>query len=635
MPRAATPKKATAAKPKKPNARLLRATAKTAAAPRRRVTIQPSSGETLKQNATQLEVAERMLAEIANRELAEKDPAVAAQRALRAAIVSGAIPAGATILKPSPALKSRSEIDAEARLAADKAAADAAKAANKRARDSARATEIATELARLMPAPVVMTGAPVYAPAPAPAPSPAPAPATGSDGWLRAISSAFTPSLFPTPSIPSTSAAPSAARARKTAAEKEAKRQREADRLAAALATALAAAGVSGATSGRPRIVTGAPVAGPSASGPPSPARGPAPSSSGGPPPPPAGLPPPPAAKSAAAKSAAPARVEVSKELLTGTISTLKKKTADEIAAEKAARAAKAAASAARSATSKVKKFASYTAPGATDFDIARNQRLQVWRGEALIAYTKDGIPVTRDLLMEGPGGPSDWPVENPAAVEAARAAKAGTSSSAAGTSSSAAGTSASIGTDTGVEDPTAKKAVLNADGTLFKKYNWDSRKLRQLLKDKIVQVGADGRLYRRSADEINAEREAIAAATAAPLPKVGPSTVLSEAETAVAELPTPASPPRLTDAEVDALLEGEGRGKHSEIQAVGFPQDSWTPAQARKWLTEHGAKPIKPMRREGSWLRWRITPPSRYARYTTKTLRSNGRAVHLVMGWR
>jgi hypothetical protein len=102
-----------------------------------------------------------------------------------------------------------------------------------------------------------------------------------------------------------------------------------------------------------------------------------------------------------------------------------------------------------------------------------------------------------------------------------------------------------------------------------------------------------------------------------------------------VPTLPTPASPPRLTDAEVDALLEGEGRGKHSEIQAVGFPQDSWTPAQARKWLTEHGAKPIKPMRREGSWLRWRLTPPERYSRYTTKTLRSNGRAVHLVMGWR
>jgi hypothetical protein len=625
MPRAAAPKKATAAKPKKPKAK--KATAKEVAAPRRRATLQPASGETLKQNATQLEVAERMLAEIASREQAETDPAVAAQRALRAAIVSGAIPAGATILKPAPALKSQSEIDAEARLAADKAAADAAKAANKRARDSARATEIATELARLMPAPVVMTGAPVYAPGlAAPAPAPAPAPATGADSWLRAMSSAFTPSLFPTPSIPSTSAAPaaapSAARVRKTAAEKEAKRQREATRLATALATALAAAGVSGATSGipaapasapRPAVATGASVAGPS-----------------GPPLPPPGPPPP-----AAAKPAGPSfdRGALAAEAAAAS-KKLKKLTPEEIAASDAARAAKAAAAAPKAGTTpKIKKFASYSAPGATPNDIARNQRLQVWRGEALIAYNKGGIPITRDLLMEGPGGASDWPVENDAAIAAAVAAKSGVP----GTSASAAGTSASasIGTDTGVEDPTAKKAVLNADGTLFKKYNWDSRKLKQLLKDKIVQVGADGRLYRRSADEINAEREAIAAATAAPLPKVGPSTVLSEAETAVAALPTPASPPRLTDAEVDALLEGEGRGKHSEIQAVGFPQDSWTPAQARKWLKDHDAVPIKGMRREGSWLRWRITPPDRYSRYTTKTLRSNGKAVHLVMGWR
>ena len=79
----------------------------------------------------------------------------------------------------------------------------------------------------------------------------------------------------------------------------------------------------------------------------------------------------------------------------------------------------------------------------------------------------------------------------------------------------------------------------------------------------------------------------------------------------------------------------GKSRNQRSEIQAVGFPQDSWTPAQARKWMKDHGAVPIKGMRREGSWLRWRITPPDRYSRYTTKTLRSNGKAIHLVMGSR
>lgn len=631
MPRAATPKKkATAAKPKKPKAK--KATAAKAAAPRRRVTLQPASGETLKQNATQLEVAERMLAEIASREQAETDPAVAAQRALRAAIVSGAIPAGATILKAAPRLKSRNEIDAEARLAADKAAADAAKAANKRLRDTTRATEIATELARILPAPVVMTGAPVSAPASAPALTPGRVPTPSS--WLGHLSAA----LLPPPPEPST------ARVRKTAAEKELKRQREATRLATALATALAAAGVSGATSGPLRVATGASVA----SGPPPPTGGPPPSLSGGPPPlaastggpplPPSGLPPPPVATPTAPTTAAPARVEVSKAMLTGSLSSLKKKTPEEIEADKVARAAKAAAAAAKAASkSGIPKFPSVSErydpvnkkmERLTEGELPMYKRLAVWRDEAQVAYmASGGIPITKDLLIMGPGG---WPIENPAAVAAARAAKAGTSSSAAGTSASA-----SIGTATGPEDPLADKVVLKADGSLFKAYKWNSRALKDAIAEGVIRTGADGRLYRRSLADINAERDAIAAATAASLPKVGPSTVLSAAETTVPVLPTPAPAPHLTDDEIDAILSGEGRGKHSEIQAVGFPQDSWTPAQARKWLRVHDAVPIKGMRREGSWLRWRITPPERYGRYTTKTLRSNGKAVHLIIGWR
>jgi hypothetical protein len=34
-----------------------------------------------------------------------------------------------------------------------------------------------------------------------------------------------------------------------------------------------------------------------------------------------------------------------------------------------------------------------------------------------------------------------------------------------------------------------------------------------------VVRMGVDGRLYRRSLEDINAEREALAAATAASLP--------------------------------------------------------------------------------------------------------------------
>ena len=590
MPRAAKPRKATAAKATKPRKsakpRADAAKKKPAApAPRKRVKFQPTSGETLKENATQLEIAERMLAELASRDQAETDPAVAAQRALRSAILTGAVSPSSIVLKPAAAMTRRTpeDLKAEADAAAAKPAADAAaaaakaaaKVAAKAARDAALSQDIAAELARILPA----SGGPSLA-----------------------------PSLAPSP----------AAAAAKAAAKATAKATRDAELsklIAAELARALVAAA--------PVVMTGAP------SYPTGPAPAPrSPTSPSGGPPPPAspsgGPPPPPGAPAAPAKPAGPPRIEVTKDLLTGALSTLKKKTPEEIEAAKLASAAKAAASAAARSGSpgKIKKFASFTAVGASDFEIARQKRLQVWRDEAQIAYSKNGIPVTKDLLTMGPDG---WPIENDAAIAAAVALKSGMP----GTS-----TSASIGTDTGVEDPTAKKAVLNADGSLFKKYNWDSRKLKQLIKESIVRVGADGRLYRRSADEINAERDAMAAAVAASPPKAGPSTVLSDAATAA----VPASPaPHLTDAEVEAILSGDGRGKRSdsEIHAVGFPQDEWTPAQARKWLKVHDAVPIKGMRREGSWLRWRITPPSRYSRYTTKTLRSNGKSIHLVLGWR
>ena len=121
MPRVAVPRRlprATTAKPKKATAK--KATAKKAAVPaRKRVTLRPASGETLKENASQLEVAERMLAELASRDQAEKDPAVAAQRALRSAILTGAVSPNSIALKSAPAMKTNEQIAAEARLAAD------------------------------------------------------------------------------------------------------------------------------------------------------------------------------------------------------------------------------------------------------------------------------------------------------------------------------------------------------------------------------------------------------------------------------------------------------------------------------------------------------------------------------------
>ena len=112
MPRAAKPRKATAAKATKPRKsakpRADAAKKKPAApAPRKRVKFQPTSGETLQENATQLEIAERMLAELASRDQAETDPAVAAQRALRSAILTGAISPSSIVLKPAAAMTRR------------------------------------------------------------------------------------------------------------------------------------------------------------------------------------------------------------------------------------------------------------------------------------------------------------------------------------------------------------------------------------------------------------------------------------------------------------------------------------------------------------------------------------------------
>ena len=595
MPRAAKPRKATAAKATKPRKsakpRADAAKKKPAApAPRKRVKFQPTSGETLKENATQLEIAERMLAELASRDQAETDPAVAAQRALRSAILTGAISPSSIVLKPAAAMTRRTpeDLKAEADAAAAKPAADAAaaaakaaaKVAAKAARDAALSQDIAAELARILPA----SGGPSLA-----------------------------PSLAPSP----------AAAAAKAAAKATAKATRDAELsklIAAELARALVAAA--------PVVMTGAPSypTGPApaprsptspSGGPPTPA-----SPSGGPPPPPSG---PPRAPSAPAK----ASIDLS-AITADAAKKLKKRTPEEIEAAKIASAARAAASAAKTKSS-IPKFASVserydetnkkmvTIPQA---DIPKYNRLAVWRDEAQIAYTKQGIPITKDLLMMDPSG---WPIENDAAIAAAVAAKS--ASGMPGTSASA-----SIGTDTGVEDPLADKVVLKSDGTIYKKYKWNSTAFKKGIDDGLIRTGVDGRLYRRSATEVNAERDALAAAVAASPPKAGPSTVLSDAATAA----VPASPaPHLTDAEVEAILSGDGRGKRSEIHAVGFPQDEWTPAQARKWLKVHDAVPIKGMRREGSWLRWRITPPSRYSRYTTKTLRSNGKSIHLVLGWR
>lgn len=69
-----------------------------------------------------------------------------------------------------------------------------------------------------------------------------------------------------------------------------------------------------------------------------------------------------------------------------------------------------------------------------------------------------------------------------------------------------------------------------------------------------------------------------------------------------------------------------------SQIQAVyALGTDKWTPTLLRAWLKKHGLKPIKRVHIVGDEIRYRILPPLRFARFTTKKLPGG---IHLVLGW-
>jgi hypothetical protein len=69
-----------------------------------------------------------------------------------------------------------------------------------------------------------------------------------------------------------------------------------------------------------------------------------------------------------------------------------------------------------------------------------------------------------------------------------------------------------------------------------------------------------------------------------------------------------------------------------SEIQAVyALTTDGWSASTIRHWLKTEGLQPIKRAHRLGTEIRYRITPPRRYSRFTTRVL-NNG--IHLVLGW-
>ena len=568
MPRAAKSKKATAAKAtaaKPRNAKKAAAKKKPATpAPRKRVTFKPASGETLKENATQLEVAERMLAELASRDQAETDPAVAAQRALRSAILTGAISPSSIVLKPAAAMTRRTpeDIKAEANAAAAKSAADAtaatAKAASKAASKIAKAAATAEILRR-----------------------------------LAEISASTSLSAIGPAETEAAKAEERAEREKKAAKRLEKKREE-------------------------------------------------------------------------ARKEAARIREE---EAVLALIAEKKRreKARDDAAAE---------------ATRKLEELTALegekiklAVSKAEAERIQKEHNAETTRMIATIKATKSGDPT--DIIYDATTG---LPVNGYKRIGPKKNAPA-------------VALKAKLKKVEIVKrenkyyvngEPSATILNLNRAMPTELIPDYDPAEEERLDRE-LERAAEEARILKEVADKAEEESKVIPADY--PKPKPGPSAPTDRppkpsfldsigSESAKKLTPSkdrilPTITPKkktveeeiaaaiakalaarrgdikpLTDEEIAAKekedadwedppktpLLGTGRKSKSEIQAVGFPQDEWTPAQARRWLKEHGAVPIKPMRREGSWLRWRITPPG-YRSYTTKTLRSNGKAVHLILG--
>jgi len=781
MPRAAVPKKATAAKPKspkKPKAKK-KATVKKAAAPVRRVILQPSSGETLKQNATQLEVAERMLAEIASREQADTDPAVAAQRALRAAIASGAIPAGATILKASPKFPSQNELDAQARL-------DAQKAAAKAARDTAKAQANAREWEAMWrrvggPAPpAIALGAPVMGgPIPAPAPPPPPPPIMPPTGppvppagpppavrrvpppvtadalatAMAALTSATPrPATAPVGPDPASLAAQAAKLARKFGKQEDrlvriesqraarqagiqaaANEQKALEReLVAAVARREEARREEANAIARARAIAGANEAALEAD-----ASAPLPPS-------PVGRPLPPRSSTESnnlaiqqmvdrafsnieAPSTAPLPPRPAPVAITGT----KEEMLAQVAAQNAARLARVRALG--SSTTMALPVATQPATGgpldaivdfANNANAARDRRMAQFAqyrpgqmtssgtqtgvtgpprafAETITIYDQLGVPTSsfkfdskplKDHLEKGtiyqeaetgryvwaPGVKiphqskiksvsfddrlSNIPEASPEELDVVRQELEGAGLYGYGDTPPRPKTSASKSGRRvlpGYSHADTMAALRNLVAQTHAQADAAERQNQRLQANATTLRAFTPKAYATvttQTDPMMPTMTVFNSRTMAPY-TVSMATYQKNYNKGNIAMDADGRPVFVVKAHRDAnqmiadqemtdyinellaeMPEPEGAGHssngRSEIQAVGFPADEWTPAQARKWMSAHGAKPIKGMRREGTWLRWRITPPDLYRSYTTKTLKSNGKTVHLILGW-
>lgn len=65
-------------------------------------------------------------------------------------------------------------------------------------------------------------------------------------------------------------------------------------------------------------------------------------------------------------------------------------------------------------------------------------------------------------------------------------------------------------------------------------------------------------------------------------------------------------------------------------IQAIIFDNKRWLVSEAKRWLTQHGYKPIKPVHRTVGFLRFRLQDPSQFSSFYIKKLPDG---IELVIG--
>jgi hypothetical protein len=69
---------------------------------------------------------------------------------------------------------------------------------------------------------------------------------------------------------------------------------------------------------------------------------------------------------------------------------------------------------------------------------------------------------------------------------------------------------------------------------------------------------------------------------------------------------------------------------KNFFVQSILFDATVFSKTEARRWLSDHGYEPIKPVHETEHWLRYRISEPYQYNRFRIKKFSPD---IHVVFG--